>query len=568
MSTLVCLYVIGITALVAAGAAAVEWGVQGRIPARHIWSVAIVAALVVPPAALVQHARITARPPTAPAEVAFVQVVHLGRAAGTLMGAREPGTPLNRLRDEYRSVAARVSHVSARGIIAGWIAASLALIAWIGFGVAYWHRARREWEETELDGVSVHLSDETGPAVLGVLSQRIVLPAWAQTLAPEYRRLMLAHECEHIAARDPQRLACALAALVAMPWNPVLWWCAARLRRAIEMDCDARVLRRHPSPRAYGHLLLQVAARGSNAGPLAVPLVNLLRLPSELELRLRAMARPRTVVGRTALIGAACAVAAVSAAFTAPVPRVTRTTIRNLRQAAQTRLARGGVIVGTTVVRVGSTVLQLDSARVDARRGIVQGRLRELRGAAPSATHAADTIPSAIAEDSLATLTRVLRTRTRQVDSLRARVDSMSVALRARDARHAAREIVQIDKQGRPGALPGLPGDTWRLDDGGLGRVQVKFRENTARLNGVINRYYPSLAGTATPRTTIVFLADSAGRVLQTMSREYTSPPVMSAERAPEWFSGVSAGDVDFVSMQRWDVGTLPISVGWIELKH
>lgn len=570
MSGLVCLYVIGITALVAAGAAAVEWGAQGRIPARYIWSIAMLAALVVPAAALVQHARVTARSAASPAETVFVNMVHVGRAVSAVAGAHEAGSPLNTLRDEYRSAVTRVSHVGARGIVAGWVVASLALIGWIGFGVAYWHRARGEWEETELDGVSVHLSARTGPAVLGVLSQRIVLPAWARTLAPEYRRLMLAHECEHIAARDPQRLACALAALVAMPWNPVLWWCAARLRRAIEMDCDARVLRRHPVPCAYGHLLLQVAARGNNVGPLAVPLVNLLRLPSELELRLRAMARPRTIGRRTALIGAACAAAAVSAAFTAPVPRVTRTTIRNLAQPARTRLARGEATVERTVVRVGSTVLGRDSAQVDARRGVVQGRVRELHGAGSPHAHAADTIPSAVAEDSLATLARQLREQARQLDSVRARADSLDAEVRAV---RAARGIRMLG-----GMAPVAPGVrrfsaefmTTGGKPGGLvdaARMQREFARSGTHIGAALAQNYPDLAADASTSTMIWFVADSSGAVLRT-SRSDDRPFNISPQIAARRFPDVDPRDIDFVSIRKWALGDRDIAVAWVGLKR
>jgi len=306
MSALVCLYAIGIGALIALAAAATEWAVQGRIATRHLWTVAMLGALLVPPWAIVQHARGLAVHTTSPTRAVFGEVVQLGHTAGVAMGTHDARSPLHTLRGEYHMMLDRVASLRARTVLELWVLASLALVAWIALGLVHWHREARGWDEIELDGVTVHLSAETGPAVLGVLSQRIVLPEWVRALAPEYRRLMLAHECEHIAARDPQRLALALGALTLMPWNPALWWCAARLRRAIEMDCDARVLRTHPSPRAYGHLLLQVAARGNNAGPLAVPLVNLLRLPSELELRLLAMARPRTPGGRTALAGAAC----------------------------------------------------------------------------------------------------------------------------------------------------------------------------------------------------------------------------------------------------------------------
>ena len=104
---------------------------------------------------------------------------------------------------------------------------------------------------------------------------------------------MLLHEGEHIRAGDPYLLLGAALALVLMPWHPVLWRQVRRLRLAIEIDCDARVLGRTENPRSYGELLLQVARRRPEppmwamGAPLAYPF-------SMLEQRLRAMGRRLT----------------------------------------------------------------------------------------------------------------------------------------------------------------------------------------------------------------------------------------------------------------------------------
>ena len=52
----------------------------------------------------------------------------------------------------------------------------------------------------------------------------------------------MAHERSHLDAGDPRLIALAVTLLVLMPWNPLLWWQFRRLRRAIEVDCDTRVL--------------------------------------------------------------------------------------------------------------------------------------------------------------------------------------------------------------------------------------------------------------------------------------------------------------------------------------
>ena len=60
---------------------------------------------------------------------------------------------------------------------------------------------------------------------------------------PSHQAAVIAHEQSHLEARDPQLFTLALALLVFMPWNLPLWWQLRRLRYAIEIDCDARVLK-------------------------------------------------------------------------------------------------------------------------------------------------------------------------------------------------------------------------------------------------------------------------------------------------------------------------------------
>jgi bla regulator protein blaR1 len=67
----------------------------------------------------------------------------------------------------------------------------------------------------------------------------------------------------HIAARDPWLLLLALAIVVAAPWNLPLWWELRRLRFAIEVDCDARVVSRGADVRTYGEVLLAVGQQGA-----------------------------------------------------------------------------------------------------------------------------------------------------------------------------------------------------------------------------------------------------------------------------------------------------------------
>jgi TonB family protein len=119
-----------------------------------------------------------------------------------------------------------------------------------------------------VEGERVLVSPDVGPAVIGWFRGTVVLPEWALGLEPDWRRLVLAHEREHVRAHDPALLALGILALVLLPGNAALWWQVRRLRLAVELDCDERVLRAHPDVGAYGGLLLEGGRRASGAGAL------------------------------------------------------------------------------------------------------------------------------------------------------------------------------------------------------------------------------------------------------------------------------------------------------------
>src|SRR4029077_3386916 len=148
-----------------------------------------------------------------------------------------------------------------------WALSSGALLLSLGAAALGLAALRRGWRNTIVDGRAVYVSDEVGPAVAGLWRPRVVLPEWALGLGEKERRLMLAHEDEHVRALDPWLLAGAAALLVLAPWNPVLWWQVRRLRLAVEMDCDARVLSRAGDARAYGEPLVGVGQRRGRLPP-------------------------------------------------------------------------------------------------------------------------------------------------------------------------------------------------------------------------------------------------------------------------------------------------------------
>jgi TonB family protein len=114
----------------------------------------------------------------------------------------------------------------------------------------------------------------------------IVLPRWTLELPEQELRLVVLHEEEHVRARDTLLLGTALSLLVVTPWNPIAWWQLGRLRTAMEVDCDRRVLRRAPDRSLYGNSLLSVAARASG---LSLGLAAFTEKSQSLETRILAM---------------------------------------------------------------------------------------------------------------------------------------------------------------------------------------------------------------------------------------------------------------------------------------
>ena len=96
-----------------------------------------------------------------------------------------------------------------------------------------------------------------GPAVVGLISPRIVLPIDDRYTAQE-RELIRAHERAHVARKDPR--AAALAALFqCLCWfNPCVHVAAYLVRLDQELACDAAVMMRRPNARAlYAKTLLK-----------------------------------------------------------------------------------------------------------------------------------------------------------------------------------------------------------------------------------------------------------------------------------------------------------------------
>jgi beta-lactamase regulating signal transducer with metallopeptidase domain len=172
-------------------------------------------------------------------------------------------------------------------LLAIWAVVTITAVAigLIAFGRAL-SRARLA-PRAMLQGAAVRLTTDDGPMIVGLRDPEIVVPRSLLMQDPAAVRLVLAHEREHLAARDPWLLVGATMLVALLPGLPALWWMRARLRLAVELDCDHRVLARRPDHvAAYGDLLLSLASRQllTSPGSLGLSLH-----PSTLERRIVAM---------------------------------------------------------------------------------------------------------------------------------------------------------------------------------------------------------------------------------------------------------------------------------------
>lgn len=223
-----------------------------RWPRRWVWVAALVGSLALPLIALLLPGTLPGLPAWLVPPIQTATVVAAGEAELMLLSGAAAETM------SLQGAAPAADWVSA-ALLAGWAVLSAAMLA----GVAWTHlrlrRLRAACVRVDVEGGPVWIGEGIGPAVLGLRRPAVVVPHTLRSAPAEEQRLILLHEREHIAAGDPWLLALALVALAAMPWNVPLWWQNRRLRLAVEVDCDARVLTRGISRRSYARVLLHTA---------------------------------------------------------------------------------------------------------------------------------------------------------------------------------------------------------------------------------------------------------------------------------------------------------------------
>ncbi|HEX2076415.1 MAG TPA: M56 family metallopeptidase [Longimicrobium sp.] len=282
------LYGLLVSAMLALGAWLLEGAVRMRgWPVRFLWLGALAATIAL--VALVPLRMDAPEPGPAPG----IDIPLEPRAAAETgpdglaqMVAQALGAVRDVLAWPLRQAAEIGDGAVGRSLAAGWgIVSTILLLVAAGTALRV-RRARRAWPRAEVAGEAARVAPGTGPAVLGIFRPEIVVPAWLLKAPEDEQRLVVLHEREHVRARDPLVLAAGCVAAALLPWSPAAWWMLLRLRAAVELDCDTRVLRGGVPRRAYGSLLIDMAGREPWLF-LSVPAFA--GAPSTLERRLRAM---------------------------------------------------------------------------------------------------------------------------------------------------------------------------------------------------------------------------------------------------------------------------------------
>lgn len=298
-------------ALSAAALLAEQAARHRRRPTRWPWMMAIVASLLLP----IVIATISIRSPALHGSA--------GTAASVTPLALRDATsiPLASKVIDWSGTKPYTSSTQIDAILRDiWLASSFTLLLFVGLSTALFHRSKRAWTSGRLCGLPVLVSDSAGPAVVGLIRSRIVVPAWLLHESDAQQQYVLAHEQSHLKARDPLLVASALMFLVAMPWSPLLWWQFHRLRCAIEVDCDARVLRSGGNVGDHCETLIQV---GQNQSEYIGAVTAMSESRSFLEQRIKIMlSKPKKWAGAFAfaLVSVSLGMAVFAAQVTPPTP--------------------------------------------------------------------------------------------------------------------------------------------------------------------------------------------------------------------------------------------------------
>lgn len=314
-----------VAVLVSIAASAIERvAIWRKFARRGCWAAALVLSVGIPVISILMPAKTPPPPAATPVAMASDDTPASAIAAPLASVQR---TPVSAEIPTPESATQHPGTVTVEtALVAAWCAGTCALLITYLFLTVRLRQAARHWRQDRIDGQRVWITDSMGPAVYGFFSPIILLPGWLLQADGKARSAALAHERSHVEAGDPALLLLGLLLITLVPWNLPLWWQLRRLRFAIEVDCDARVLNEGMTPRDYGSALLAIGERGITA-PLGA--VALTEPASQLLRRIRIMTTDIAKPGKAAMLAtivlaAACmGVAARTQAptITADLPR-------------------------------------------------------------------------------------------------------------------------------------------------------------------------------------------------------------------------------------------------------
>jgi beta-lactamase regulating signal transducer with metallopeptidase domain len=252
------LYVTVITACLGAVAQLIERALPITASRRWLWCAVIAISVAIP--GYYRNHHTWAVPGTGVEPAATAYVTNESAASGLVARAWTAAEVVNPLiRPVWYAMSAAILL---------WGAANLARVWWIVRRSRLTHGSNGRPEK--LDEVPVFVTESVGPATVGIIRPSVLVPRWVLALPRAQRKYVLRHEDEHRRSHDARLLFVASMLIALVPWNISLWWVVRRLRLAVEMDCDIRVVSALGDPAAYGELLFKVAQAASR-GPRLQP---------------------------------------------------------------------------------------------------------------------------------------------------------------------------------------------------------------------------------------------------------------------------------------------------------
>ena len=310
MAPLCLFYFVVVGSWLGAAGLLVERALPRAAPRRWIWCATLATSVVLPILLSVSHSSHVIG--LWGHEVARMPAAHPSSGGGA-------SSTLHNLLD--------CSAAFSQGLFRVWLVGTALVLAWTA--ASAWRvrrtigsaRSSRPASSTAVvDGVPVIVTDHIGPASAGMWRPQVLLPRWALALPAAQRRYVVRHEDEHRRSRDVALLGAASLLVALMPWNLALWWQLRRLRLAVEMDCDARVVASLGDPASYGELLLTVATAASRGPRLQPALLG----AGLLERRLVALVAPRRTRAFEWVLSAAAAALLVAIVLSVPHPEPAR----------------------------------------------------------------------------------------------------------------------------------------------------------------------------------------------------------------------------------------------------